>query len=171
MIIDKYINLDMEVNLLRKLGDKLIVDGFHSGNTIIITVSTDYSSIAGQYLRHALSHNEEVCDGFGVDVPYPDESFNQKYKQDVYNMFNMHMDSVKNKSILLVEAGVIRGSNYTTIVDLIKNDLHINEPIITLAMYENINSVFKSDYVGDYYNNEIEDLTFWWEKANKHWKR
>ena len=41
--------------------------------------------------------------------------------------------------------------------------------VLTLALYENENSVFKSDYVGEYYNNTTEDLTFWWEEDNKHW--
>ena len=42
--------------------------------------------------------------------------------------------------------------------------------IVTLAMYENIESVWKSDYVGEYYNDKFEDLTFWWERENRHWK-
>jgi len=36
-------------------------------------------------------------------------------------------------------------------------------------MFENTGSVYKSDYVGKYYNNETHDLTFWWERNNNHW--
>jgi hypothetical protein len=36
-------------------------------------------------------------------------------------------------------------------------------------MMENIHSIIKSDYVGEYYDDELEDLTFYFEKFNKHW--
>ena len=170
MIKDKYINLETEINLLHKLGDKLIADGYHAGNTIIVTVSTDYSSIVGQYLRHALSHNREICDGFGVDVPYPDEIWNKDYIRNLHNALIAHEHLlINNKSLLLVEAGVIRGGNYKYVTNYIQG-LYDN-PIHTLTLYENIGSAFKSKYVGEFYNNDIEDLTFWWEKDNKHWKR
>jgi len=82
----------------------------------------------------------------------------------------MHTETIKDKSILLVEAGVIRGGNYTTLVDLIKNDIGITEDVKTLTMYENRGSKFKSDFVGEYYDDTVEDLTFWWEKENNHWR-
>ena len=69
--------------------------------------------------------------------------------------------------MLLVEAGVIRGGNYTYVVDYL-NKSYMND-VITLALYENKNSVFKSNYVGEYYDNSTEDLSFWWERDNKHW--
>jgi hypothetical protein len=159
-----------EIRLMDQLANKLLDSNVNASNTVIITVSTDYSSVIGQYLRHQLTYDGEICEGFGVDVPYPDQTFDSKFKQDVCDMFNMHTDVIKNKSILLVEAGVIRGGNYTTLVDIIKNDLQINNNIITLTMYENIGSKFKSNFVGEYYDDTKEDLTFWWEKENNHWK-
>jgi hypothetical protein len=48
--------------------------------------------------------------------------------------------------------------------------LALDNKIITVALFENISSKFESDYVGEYYDNEFEDLTFWWEKENNHWK-
>ena len=51
-----------------------------------------------------------------------------------------------------------------------KKRLGMKAPIITLTMFENIDSKFKSDLVGEYYNDKTQDLTFWWEKENKHWK-
>jgi hypothetical protein len=164
------IYVDTELHLMARLRDKLIGHGLNAFNTVVVTVSTDYSSVIGQYIRHQLTFNEEICEGFGIDVPYPDQSFDEKFVKDICTMFEMHKDSLKDKIILLVEAGVIRGGNYTKVVDLIQNELHIAQPILTLAMYENIHSKFKSDFVGEYYDDLIQDLTFWWEQPNKHWK-
>jgi len=159
-----------EFELLSILTDKLLSEGFNSSNTIIVTVSTDYSSVVGQYLRHQLTYNGEICDGFGIDVPYPDQPFDEKFVKEICDMFNIHKDSIGDKTILLVEAGVIRGGNYTKVVDIIRNELKLTQPISTLTMYENIHSKFKSDFVGEYYNDDIEDLTFWWEMDNNHWQ-
>ena len=163
------INWDTELQLMNKLRDVLLSNNLNASNTIIITVSTDYSSVIGQYLRHQLSDNGEICNGFGIDVPYPDQTFNDNFVKEICDMFKMHENNIVGKTILLVEAGVIRGGNYTKVVDIIKNKLNITQPILTLTMYENIHSKWKSDFVGEYYNDEIEDLTFWWEKYNNHW--
>lgn len=160
-----------ELHLADRLRDRLLADGLHAGNTIIVTVSTDYSSFIGQYLRHQLSHDGEICDGFGVDVPYPDQTFDSTFELNVGTMFAMHAADIDGKTILLVEAGVIRGGNYTTLVNLIRDDIGRTEPIKTLAMYENVGSRFKSDYVGRYYDDATNDLTFWWERPNNHWRK
>lgn len=157
-----------------RLMNNLVVDLWEkhrANNTTIVTVSTDYSSVIGQYLRHQLSIDGEICSGFGVDVPYPDQEFDQGFEQDVVKMFSMHYDDWSTKKyILLVEAGVIRGGNYTKIVELLKQNFQLtSDRIVTLTMYENIHSRFKSDFVGEYYDNETQDLTFWWETYNKHW--
>ena len=157
-----------ELQVMESLRNTLLGVGINSKNTIIVTVSTDYSSVVGQYLRHQLTKDGEICDGFGIDVPYPDETWTDEFIQRVQGMFKMFSNDIKNKTILLVEAGVIRGSNYTKVIELIK-ELKLDEPIATLAMFENINSKFKSDFVGKYYNDDEEDLTFWWERYNKHW--
>ncbi len=65
---------------------------------------------------------------------------------------------------------LLGGGNYSYIVEWINTQLKITKKIITLALYENIGSKFKSDFVGEYYNDKIEDLTFWWERYNRHWK-
>lgn len=163
------INWDNEFQLMNKLRDILLSNNLNASNTLIVTVSTDYSSIIGQYLRHQLTDKGEICDGFGVDVPYPDQSFNDIFIKEICDMFNIHQNSIGNKKILLIEAGVIRGGNYTKLVDIIKNKLNIANTVLTLAMYENIHSEWKSDFVGEYYDDKTEDLTFWWEKYNNHW--
>ena len=158
-----------ELRLMNLLRDSLLSAGIDASNTIIVTVSTDYSSVIGQYLRHQLTKDGEICDGFGIDVPYPDQTFNGRFIQELCEMFRIHLNSIAEKNILLVEAGIIRGGNYTKVVDIIKNTLEIKLPILTLAMYENIHSIYKSDFVGEFYDNKTQDLTFWWEKENNHW--
>jgi hypothetical protein len=160
---------DTELRLMNELRDKLLSYGLHASNTVIVTVSTDYSSIIGQYLRHQLTNNGEICTGFGIDVPYPDQSFDEKFVKEMCDMFRIHADGIADKTILLVEVGVIRGGNSTRVVDIIRNKLNMTGPILTLTIFENIQSKWKSDFVGRYYDNEIEDLTFWWERDNNHW--
>ena len=158
-----------EWRIANKLCKQLRHANMNASNTVIVTVSTDYSSFMGQYLRHQLSHDGEICDGFGVDVPYPDQTFDHVFARNVGIMFAMHADAVTGKTLLLVEAGVIRGSNYATLVSLIR-DYFGPVAIKTLAMYENVGSRFKSDFVGEYYDDSTHDLTFWWEQPNNHWR-
>ena len=158
-----------EWRIANKLCKQLRHANMNASNTVIVTVSTDYSSMIGQYLRHQLSHGGEICDGFGVDVPYPDQGFDEGFARNARTMFDMHADAVTGKTLLLVEAGVIRGSNYETLVALIRDYLGA-VPVKTLAMYQNVGSRFKSDFVGEYYDDSTRDLTFWWEQPNNHWR-
>ena len=165
----KFITQNEEIELTQRLGNELLEAGYNASNSCIVTVSTDYSSIVGQILRHQLSFNGEVCDGFGIDVPYPDEVWNKKYVEEMYEMFKLHAPTFQRKGLIFVEAGVIRGGNYTYIIDWVRKRLEPKKTLITLALYENQHSTFKSDFVGEYYDNDTEDLTFWWERDNKHW--
>jgi hypothetical protein len=162
------ISQEHETYLTLELADRLLKDNFNASNTVIVTVSTDYSSNVGQLLRHALTKNGEICDGFGIDVPYPDEKWDDKYTYELASLLSLYRYKMYGKKILLVEAGVIRGSNYRFVVDCIKK-LDQQSKVYTLALFENEGSAFKSDFVGDFYDNEVEDLTFWWEKENNHW--
>jgi len=47
--------------------------------------------------------------------------------------------------------------------------LGIKNNVFYLSLFENQSSIFKSDFVGEYYDNETQDLTFWWEEENNHW--
>lgn len=161
------VSLEDERLLIEDIASELITDGFSSANTVIITVSTDYSSIIGQTLRHLLSVDGEICDGFGIDVPYPDEIWDEKYLNELDSIMAIYGHKLKNKRVLMVEAGVIRGSNYTFLDAYLKNKGLTD--IYYVAMFENIGSLFNSNYVGEYYSNEHYDLTFWWEKENNHW--
>lgn len=167
--VEYIISQEKETVLTLSLAERLLKEDFNGSNTVIVTVSTDYSSNVGQLLRHTLTHNEEICDGFGIDVPYPDEVWDSSYIRELETLINLYKYKFANKKILLVEAGVIRGSNYKFIIDYLKNNLKITEEIYTLALYENSSSKFESNFVGEYYNDNTQDLTFWWEKDNKHW--
>jgi hypothetical protein len=162
------VSFNDEQFLIDKIAFELLRDGFNTDNTVIITVSTDYSSIIGQTLRHLLSSNGEICDGFGVDVPYPDEHWDDKYISELNSIMDIYQHKINNKKVLLVEAGVIKGGNYTFLDKYLK-DMGITD-IYTVAMFENIGSVYNSNYVGEYYNDSVEDLTFWWEMDNNHWQ-
>jgi len=154
---------------MNSLRCRLVSENINASNTVVVAVSTDYSSVIGQYLRHQLSHDGEICAGFGVDVPYPDQEFDDDFINAFLAVFYLNLIHIKDKKILLVEAGVIRGGNYTKIVELIKTNLKLTNEILTLTMFENYGSKFKSDFVGKYYDDLSEDLTFWWEKPNNHW--
>lgn len=169
MRLIKFVSQSEETELIHKLGDELLNAGFNASNSVIVTVSTDYSSIVGQILRHHLTEGGEICEGFGIDVPYPDEEWDDNYIFEMRTAFQTHKHLMGWKTPILVEAGVIRGGNYTYVINWIRKYLGYDKKILTLALYENLGSVFKSDFVGDYYNNETEDLTFWWERENRHW--
>jgi len=162
------VSFNDEQFLIELIASELIRDGFNADNTVIITVSTDYSSIIGQALRHLLSSGGEICDGFGVDVPYPDEHWDNRYLNELDYLMAVYGNKLQNKRVLLVEAGVIRGSNYTFLDKYLK-EKGITD-IYTVAMFENVGSAYNSNYVGEYYNDSTEDLTFWWEMENNHWK-
>lgn len=154
-----------EHKLINKLGIILRNAGFNASNSTLVAVSSDYSSIAWQILRHFLSYDGEVCEGFTVDVPYPDQAWSGEFER-------LALQACKTvffrDNLILIEAGVIRGSNYRRMCDLI----HKNFPgqvIVTSTVFENVHSAFKSEFVARYYDDETQDLTFWWEAYNKHW--
>jgi len=159
-----------ETVLIYDLSRELLERDINAGNTVIVSVSGDYSCIVGQILRHSLSHDGEICDGFSVDVPYPDQTWDDRYLLELRSLFDLYRYKLEDKNILLVEAGVIRGSNYKFMIEYLRDGLGITNKIETLALYENSGSKFKSDFVGEYYNDELEDLTFWWEQFNNHWR-
>jgi hypothetical protein len=159
-----------ETVLIYELSRQLLERGINAGNTVIVSVSGDYSCIVGQILRHSLTYKGEICDGFSVDVPYPDETWDERYVLELDTLFDLYSYKLEDKNILLVEAGVIRGSNYKFMIEYLRETIGITNKIETLALYENLGSKFKSDFVGEYYDDKTEDLTFWWEEYNNHWR-
>lgn len=165
---EKYISIKEELCLINKLSDQLIKDGYNSENTTVVTVSSDYSSITGQIIRHNLSFDGEICDGFSLEVPYPTQTWDDVFIKDVNETISTKLPMIKGKKLLLVENGVIMGGNYSFLVLHLLKLLPETE-IKTLTLFENEHSIFKSDYVGEYYDNNTEDLTFSWEKFNNNW--
>ena len=170
MRTELHVSIDRELAAIKTIAEALKKDGYNASNSVIVTVSTDYSSIAGQIIRHELTHEGEIADGFGVDVPYPDQQWDTRFVNEACSMFLLHKQAVGVKTIILVEAGVIRGSNYNTLINLMRQSLEIDNPIITTALFQNKASTIECDYIAEYYNDDFNDLTFWWEKENNHWK-
>jgi hypothetical protein len=163
---EKMVSRDEEHDLIVKLKDKLQEVGFNASNSTLVAVSSDYSSIAWQVLRHQLSYDGEVCDGFTVDVPYPD----QEWTRDTSNkILNACLGVEFKKNLILIEAGVIRGSNYRMLSKLLSFH-YPDQKVVTATLFENVLSAFKSDFVAEYYDDIVSDLTFWWETYNNHWK-
>lgn len=137
-------------------------------NTLVIMVSPDYSATVAMHVAHSLSKNGEMCDILPIHVPYPDEPvepYLAKAIRDIEAWFQFVDTQYKN--YVLVEAGVIRGGTYNWLTNLLKTKVAGN--IITTSLYENVGSKFKSDVVAEYYDDSIQDLTFYFERENKHW--
>ena len=137
----------------------------HPGKTCFLCVSPDYSSVVTQHLSHALSKDGEIYHIEAVNVPFPDES-HESYLETFIDRFSEW--TIDWDNFVLIEAGVIRGGNYTWITESMEKFVEKN--YYTVALCENVGSKFKSDFVSLYYDDKKEDLHFWWEKPNNHWK-
>ena len=165
-----FISEDKEKALIQEMTyriKKANID-IHPSNTCFLCVSPDYSSIVTQHLSHSLTMSGEIFHIESVNVPFPDENV-KEYYDDFYENFKKWQKKWDN--FVLIEAGVIRGGNYTWIIDVINQVSNKNlNKVYTIALCENIHSKFKSDFVSLYYDDEVEDLHFWWEQPNNHWK-
>ena len=101
-----------------------------------------------------------------VNVPYPDEDY-QPFKE---KFISQYPEIAKYKKIICVEAGIIRGGNWGWLLNTILDFQYSREDVTLVALCENVHSKVKSDYVGEYYNDIEEELTFYYERFNKHWE-
>jgi len=170
MRTELHVSVNRELECIKSIAEALKRDGYNASNSIVVTVSTDYSSIAGQIIRHELTHEGEIADGFGVDVPYPDQQWDTRFVNEACSMFLLHRQAIGVKTIILVEAGVIRGSNYNSLINLMRQSLEMDNLIITTALFQSKGSAIECDYIAEYYDDKFNDLTLWWEKENNHWK-
>ena len=163
-----YVTRDHEWQTIQEVCKKLEAIETSPLDTCVAIVSPDYSSTVGMHIAHHLSKDGEMLDIKGIDVPFPDEPTDVYY--DAF-LEPKGVDSVRRfamyKRVILVEAGIITGKNYTFLKNVFT--LH-NIEVITVAQYENVHSQFQSDIVGAYYDSEVEELEFYWERYNKHWK-
>jgi len=162
----KFISQDKELALIQELTYKIKMSNWdiHPSKTCFLCVSPDYSSIVTQHLSHSLSMGREIFHIEAVNVPFPDED-SKKYQINFeLNYIEWVLDW---ENFVLIEAGVIKGGTYTWITEIMKK--YTEKNYYTVALCENIHSKFQSDMVSLYYNNDIEDLHYWWEQPNNHW--
>ena len=139
--------------------------------TLMLMVSPDFSGIVSTIMSHGLSLDQQrMMYTEVVHVPDPTED-QQLFKDRFHNDFPIMRKGFEEQSMhkfIVAEAGVISGRNYVWLYDMMTNTFGVpEENIRTVALFENKHSMFKCDYVGEYYDNETQDLCFWWEKPNK----
>lgn len=161
-----FISQDRELALIQEMTYKIQMSDWdiHPSETCFLCVSPDYSGIVTQHLSHSLSMGREIFHIEAVNVPYPDE-YSNKYRIDFRVNYEEWCERWKN--FVLIEAGVIRGGNYTWITEVMRKTSP--SKYYTVALCENVGSAYKSDMVSLYYDDNKEDLHFWWEKPNNHW--
>lgn len=162
----KFITREKEAELINKL--LTIVDSteINPDNCAIIMASPDYSATVAMHLAHAWSQGGDMIPIIPIDVTYPDEDseyYINKMKYDLEWYIRLP------KKLVLVEAGIIRGGNWKWMLEVLYELGYSRDDITLVALMENINSREKSDYVGEYYDDEKEELMFYFERYNKHW--
>jgi len=161
-----FITREKEWELIQRLETLVDSSDFDPTNTVVLMVSPDYSATVSMHLAHSWSRHGDMLPLLTVEVPYPDEDY-LMYKDKFLAMYS---DIKKYSKVVCVEAGIIRGGNWQWILDtLIADFKYTRENITLVAMCENINSKVKSDYVGEYYDDNEKELMFYFEKFNKHW--
>jgi hypothetical protein len=131
--------------------------------TLVLNISPDYSSTVSMHVAHHLSLYGRMLDIASVDVPYPKESADS-YKRAFASM--LPVISAKYEQVILCEAAILSGKNYTWIVDMLMGAGFDRSDIITTALVERDGSVFKSDYVGGRCRTMPD---FYFEKYNFNW--
>lgn len=164
-----YVSRDLEWSVLQEFCKKLEVLDTHPDKTLIVVVSPDYSATVGMHVAHHLSKDGEMLDLTYLEVPYPDETVSD-YRAEFLNQLNPYGIRIYQnyENVLLLEAGVITGKNYTWITECLDSAAI---KYYTAALFENIDSIYKSDIVGRYYSEKLRELEFYWEKPNNHWSK
>ena len=162
-----FITREKEWELIQRLLTIVDCSKFDPKDTAVLMVSPDYSATVAMHLAHAWSRDGDMLPIIPVDVPYPDE----ESKQYIDQLRSKYMEIKQYKRLVCIEAGIIRGGNWAWILDTLTREFEFDRDSITLvAMCENLRSATKSDYVGEYYNDDREELMFYFEKYNKHWR-
>ena len=160
-----FISRDKEWELINKLLTIVDSSQFNPADTAVLMVSPDYSATVAMHLAHSWSRDGQIIPIIPVDVPYPDEE-----SDNYINKMVMQSAEIRPYSkLVLVEAGIIRGGNWTWLLTLLKAWGYDRSDITLVALCENVNSKVKSDYVGQYYDDNNEELMFYYERFNRHW--
>ena len=161
----KLVTREKEWELIQRLETLVDSSNFDPETTAVIMASPDYSATVAMHLAHAWSRKGEMLTIIPVDVTYPDEA-----STPYINKMVMQAGDIRPyKNLVLVEAGIIRGGNWSWMLDVLYIWGYTRKDITLVAMCENIGSAVKSDYVAEYYDDEKEELMFYFEKFNKHW--
>lgn len=160
-----FITREKEWELIQRLETLVDSSNFDPETTAVIMASPDYSATVAMHLAHAWSSKGEMLPIIPVDVTYPDETSGPY----INKMIMQAGDIRPYKNLVLVEAGIIRGGNWSWMLDVLYIWGYTRKDITLVAMCENIGSAVKSDYVAEYYDDEKEELMFYFEKFNKHW--
>lgn len=163
-----FVTREKELEIIQRLETIVDTREFDPRNTVIIQASVDYAATAAMHLSHAWSVKGEIIPIIPIEVTYPDESYDYVRSKFQYDM-EWHLEHFHYNRFVVIEAGIIRGGNWEWILEEFQNWGFSRDKITLVTMYENIHSRVKSDYVGEYYDDEKYDLTFYYEKYNKHW--
>jgi len=160
-----FIDRNKEYELIEKLLTIVDSSSYDPKSTAVLMVSPDYSATVAMHLAHAWSTKGEIIPIIPVEVPYPTETPDEYKKK----LAMQQMDIRPYQQLVLVEAGIIRGGNWAWILDLLKSWNYHRDQITLVALCENIHSRTKSDYVGEYFDDNTHELMFYFERFNKHW--
>ena len=165
-----FVTREKESELIQKLLTIVDCSSFDPNDTAIIMASPDYSATVAMHLSHAWSQRGEVIPIIPVDVAYPDED-TEYYVAKFHHEFEWWITANHQpKKLVLVEAGIIRGGNWKWLLHtLISEYGYAREDITLVALCENVRTEIKSDYVGEYFDHDREELMFYFERYNKHW--
>jgi hypothetical protein len=161
----KFITREKEWELIQRLETIVDSSDFDPSTTAVIMASPDYSATVAMHLAHSWSRKGEMLSIIPVDVTYPDED----PAPYIQKMLMQGAYIGPYSKLVLIEAGIIRGGNWQWMLDVLYGWDYKRSDITLVAMCENIHSKVKSDYVGEYYDDDKEELMFYFEKFNKHW--
>jgi hypothetical protein len=161
-----FITREKEWELIQRLLTIVNSSEFDPKDTAVIMASPDYSATVAMHLAHAWSRDGEMLTVIPVDVTFPDEQL-----EPYIEKMEMQVADIRPyKKLVLVEAGIIRGGNWKWMLDVLHSWGYSREDLTLVAMCENVHSRVKSDYVGEYYDDDKEELMFYFERFNKHWE-
>ena len=160
-----FVSREKEWELIQQVLSMVDDSDFDPDTTAVIMASPDYSATVAMHLAHAWSRRGDMLQIIPVDVTYPDEQPDEY----IAKMQRQAQDIRPYKKLVLVEAGIIRGGNWSWMLDVLYNWGYQREDITLVALCENIGSKVKSDYVGEYYDDSKQELMFYFERFNRHW--
>jgi len=161
-----FISEDKERALIQEMTYRMKMANLpiHPSDTCFLMVSPNYSAIATQHLSHSLSADREIFHVETINVPFPDEDVREYRTEFTQNYMKWQLRWDK---FVLIDAATVDGSNHNWICDVMTKASGAD--IWSIALCEDTNSNFKSDFVSLYYDGGQFDLHFWWEQPNNHW--